>query len=288
MNDLIEQVLAGVSAVVLLVLFVAVLTNIPRLKKYLPALKQYRHLLASLVSRDIKVKYRRSVLGVAWSVLNPLFVMLIVTFVFSHVFRIEVPNYPIFYLTGSIIFSFVSEATTLSMNSVIGNAGLIKKVYIPKYIFPLQSCIFASVNALFSLIAVAIVYVVLQAPLSPTLLLTPIPLIYAAIFSFGLGLILSALVVYFRDVAHMYGIWCTAWFYMTPILYPLTVLPEIVRTVLLFNPLVHFVNYSRSVMLDGVVPGINENLICAGFAFLTLAVGFLVFKKAQDKFILNL
>ncbi|MDR1088334.1 MAG: ABC transporter permease [Coriobacteriales bacterium] len=288
MNEIIEQILAGFGAAVVVAVVILVCATIPRIRRYLPALKQYRHLLSSLVARDLKVKYRRSALGVAWSVINPLFMMLIVTFVFSQVFRIQVENYPIFYLTGSIVYTFVNEATNSSMNSIIANAGLIKKVYIPKYLFPLQACITAAVNASLSLVAVAIVFAVFQAPLHFTLFLTPVPLLYAGVFSLGLGLILSALVVYFRDIAHIYGIWCLAWFYVTPILYPLSILPDFAQTILLFNPLVHFVNYSRAVMLDGIVPGLQENLICLGFALSTLTLGILVFKRAQEKFILYL
>jgi ABC-2 type transport system permease protein len=277
-----------------------VLISIPKLKSYWPGFKKYTPLMASLVSRDIKVKYRRSALGLVWSILQPLLMMLIVTIVFSQVFRVKLGDYwipgavneslvyALFYITGSFLFGFVTESTTLSLQSVLGNAALIKKVYIPKYIFPLQKCLFAFVNMLFSLIAVALVYLILQAPPPPTMPLVIVPMLCAAVFSLGLGLLLAAAEVYFRDVQHLYGIFTTAWMYLTPILYPLTILPDWVQPFMQLNPLVHFVNYTRDVMMNNVVPGLEANLICGGFAVATLLIGVFVFKKSQDNFILHI
>jgi ABC-2 type transport system permease protein len=283
-----ENIFAFLSAVLVIATIFGSLISIPKLKRYWPAFRKYCPLLLCLVSRDVKVKYRRSVLGILWSVLQPLFIMLIITAVFSNVFRIEVENYPVYYITGSFIFNFVLEATSISLTSIIGAAPLIKKVYIPKYIFPLQKCLFALVNMAFSLIAVAIVYLILQTEVHPTMGLFFVPMIYAAVFSFGLSLILSALEVFFRDVAHLYAVWATAWMYLTPILYPLNILPQFLQDILQLNPLVYYVNYARDVMMYGVVPGLNENLVCIGFALSTLLVGLLVFKKAQDRFILHI
>jgi ABC-2 type transport system permease protein len=287
MDFSLERILAVVGAGVTLVFVVAMLVLLPKIRRYLPAFLQYRPLLFSLVARDLKVKYRRSTLGLLWSVLQPLFIMLIVSAVFSNILRVGVENYPAFYITGVLIFGFVSDATNHSLNSIGSASSLLKKVYIPRYIFPLEKCAFAFVNMLFSLIAVALVYLVLRTPLHPTILLFPIPMLYTAIFSFGLSLVLSAAVVFFKDVAHLYAIWITAWMYLTPILYPLEIIPGILQTILRFNPLLYYVEYARDVMLYGIVPGLGTNLICLGFALSTLAVGLLVFKKTQDRFILH-
>ncbi|MDR2109553.1 MAG: ABC transporter permease [Coriobacteriales bacterium] len=280
------DIFAALSGLLIVAVLVVVLVELPTIRRYLPAFLKYRHLLGTMVSRDFKVKYRRSVLGIFWSILQPLFVMLIVTFVFSNVFRVAIADYPVYYITGSFIFGLVSDSTGASLQSVIGGGSLIKKVYIPKYIFPLESCLFALISALFSFIAVIIVYIVQQYPFYPTFLLFFIPMLYATFFSFGLGLILSALVVYLRDIAHIWTIWLTAWFYVTPILYPLSILPDYVQSVLQFNPLVHYVDYAREIMMYGAVPGWQENLICAGFALVTLVVGLAVFKRLQDRFVL--
>jgi ABC-2 type transport system permease protein len=284
----IEDFLAAISMILLVITLVLALIALPRLKRYLPALKQYRHLLFTLVARDLKVKYRRSVLGVLWSVLNPLFMMLILTAVFENVFRIQIENYAVYYITGALIFNFVSEATSTSMTSVINSAALIKKVYIPKYMFPLQKCIFSIVNMLFTLIALAAVYLIVQFPIQPTIALFFIPMLYAAVFALGLSLMLSALDVFFRDIGHLWSVWVVAWMYLTPILYPMDILPEPVQAILKFNPVYYFVQYARDVMMYGVIPGLQANLICAGYACLFLLLGLLVFKRTQDRFILHI
>ena len=253
---------------------------------YLQNSWKYRHLLEELVRRDIKVKYRRSVLGLAWSILNPLLMMMVITAVFSTVFKFDVENFPAYYLTGSLIFNFVSEATNGAMRSILENSGLIKKVYLPKYVFPLEKVIFAFVNAIFSLIAVAIVFIIIGISPSWTMLLFPIPLIYTLIFSIGIGLILSAVNVFFRDMGHLYGVWLTAWMYLTPIIYPVEALPEAIRNILVFNPLFHYVNYFRAVMLYNAIPSMIDNLICLGISLCSLLLGVIIFKKQQDKFIL--
>ena len=185
------------------------------MKKRFQTLLRYRFLLQDLTMRDLKVKYRRSVLGLLWSILNPLLMMVVVTTVFQNVLRVsgseEIKDFSIFYLTGSLIFNFVSEATTGALNSIVQYSSLIKKVYIPKYIFPIEKCMFAFVNLLFSMIALVIMFVIRQTPIHWTVVLFPIPLIYTFVFSIGLGLILAALNVFFRDVGLTYRAWSPLW-----------------------------------------------------------------------------
>ena len=172
------------------------------MKKQIQTFMRYRFLLEDLISRDLKVKYRRSVLGLIWSILNPLLMMLVVTTVFSTILRIQIENFPLYYLTGSLIFNFISEATSAALISIISSAQLIKKVYVPKYIFPLEKTLFSFVNMLFSLIAIVIIMVITpNTPWHWTLVLFPVPLIYALVFAIGLGLILASVNVFFR-VAH--------------------------------------------------------------------------------------
>ncbi|WP_392887950.1 ABC transporter permease [Eubacterium limosum] len=258
------------------------------IKGYFEKFFKYRYLLQELVVKDVKVKYRRSVLGLLWSVLNPLLMMLVITAVFSTIFKFKIENFPAYYLTGSLIFNFVSEATTGAITSIVNGAGLIKKVYIPKYIFPMEKVLFAFVNAIFSLIAVAIVLLILQVKMTWTVIMFPIPLIYTLIFSIGLGLILATLNVFFRDVGHLYSVWITAWMYLTPIIYPIEILPEFVKNILVYNPLYHYVNYFRDVVLYGTVPTLYENLVCILFSVIFLFIGLIVFKRNQDKFILHI
>lgn len=256
------------------------------MNKTITVFLKYRYLLFNLISRDIKVKYRRSVLGIVWSILNPLLMMLVMTAVFSQVFKFDVPNFPVYYLLGSTIWNFFSEATNSATTSVLGASSLIKKVYIPKYIFPLEKVLFAFVNMLFSLIAVVFIFLVTGTPITFTALLVPIPLIYVLLFSMGVSMMLAALTVYFRDILHLYAVILTAWMYFTPIFYPVNALPQVMQNLLKINPLYHYVTYFRDILMYNTVPDLMSNLICIAYALVALAAGLAIFKKMQGNFIL--
>jgi len=247
---------------------------------------KYRPLLNNLISRDIKVKYRRSFLGILWSVLNPLLMMIVMTIVFSHVFKFEIENFPIYYLCGSLIFNFFSEATQSSMSSIINNSQLLKKVYIPKYVFPLERVLFALVNMLFSTIADFIVLIFQPVEPSFTMFLIPIPILYTFLFALGLSLLLSAAAVFFRDLIHLFSVVLTAWMYLTPLFYPLEILPDWLLPIVSHNPLCIFITYFRDVFMYGTIPSLETNLICVVICIVSIVVGMLAFKKSQDKFIL--
>lgn len=256
------------------------------IKERLNVFLKYKNLLLNLVSRDIKVRYRRSVLGLLWTVLNPLLMMVVITIVFSTLFKQNIPNFPIYYLAGSLIFSFNSETTSNALYSIIGNSSLMKKVYIPKYLFPLSKVVSGLVNLGFSLIAMFVVMIVLNVEFRPTLLLLPIPIFYTFLFSTGLGLILATLTVFFRDIAHFYGVFVMAWTYLTPIFYPESILPPSAMMIMKFNPMYHFVTYCRQIVLYGTFPGMKENLICFLIGVMFFTVGVIVFYKKQDRFVL--
>ena len=256
------------------------------MNRHIETFGKYRYLLADLITRDLKVKYRRSVLGLLWSILNPLLMMFVISAVFSRIFKFDVEFFPVFYLTGAVIFNFVVESTSSSMTAIISAAPLIKKVYVPKYLFPLEKTLFAFVNLLFSLIAVAVVILVLRMPLHWTALLFPIPLLYVLVFSVGLGLILSAYNVFYRDIQHLYSVWTTAWLYLTPVIYPVSILPSAMQKAVAFNPLYYYVDYFREVVMYGHIPGLRENLVCMGFSVLFLLIGLWVFRRKQERFIL--
>ncbi len=248
--------------------------------------RRFTPLLRELVVRDIKVRYRHSVLGLVWTVLNPLLMMVVITIVFSTLFKQNIANFPIYYLAGSLIFSFNSESTTTALSSIYSNASLIKKVYIPKYLFPLANVLSGLVNLGFSLIAMLIVMLVTGAPFHATLLLLPIPIFYTFLFSAGLGILLSAITVFFRDIAHFYSVFILAWTYFTPIFYPVDILPDAAMKLMQLNPMYHLVTYMRSLVLYGVFPSLKENLLCLCLGLLMLALGLFVFYKKQDKFVL--
>lgn len=255
-------------------------------KEKMEGFRRFTPLLRELVVRDIKVRYRHSALGLVWTVLNPLLMMVVITIVFSTLFKQNIPNFPIYYLSGSLIFAFNSESTTTALNSIISNASLIKKVYIPKYLFPLSNVLSGLVNLGFSLIAMFIVMLITDAPFHATLLLLPIPIFYTFLFSVGLGILLSAVTVFFRDIAHFYSVFILAWTYFTPIFYPVEILPDAAMKIMQLNPMYHLVSYMRSIVLYGVFPSLKENLLCLCLGLLMLALGLFVFYKKQDKFVL--
>ena len=250
------------------------------------AILRYRWLLQVLITRDLKVKYRRSFLGYIWSILNPLMLMVVLTIVFSSMFRFDIPNYPVYLLAGQLIFSFYSEATNMAMGSILGNASLIKKIYLPKYIFPVSRVLSSFTTMTFSLVALFIVMIAPKASLHITIVLLPVVLLYVLIFTLGISMVLSVLVVYFRDIRYLYGVFLTALMYLTPIFYPVSILPQWLKDILFLNPLYDFVDMFRKVVLYGEWPLYTEHLLCLGIAAGTLIVGLLVFKRYQRNFIL--
>ncbi|RGX55897.1 ABC transporter permease [Anaerotruncus sp. AF02-27] len=250
--------------------------------------KKYKALLIRLVQRDLKVKYRRSVLGYLWSLLNPLLMMVVMSIVFSYMFRFDIPNYPIYLITGQIMFTFFSESTNMAMGSIIGNASLIKKVYVPKYIFPVSRVLSCFVTLLFSLVAVVIVMFATRTPVTPVILLFPLPLCYVLLFSMGIGLILSVCAVYFRDTTHLYGVCTTAWMYLTPIFYPIASIPETVQPLIRLNPLFQFIDCFREIVLYGRLPTVQNTLASCFWCAAALLVGMWLFKRKQANFILHI
>lgn len=256
------------------------------MKKYFLSFFKYRYLLQDLIIKDIKIKYRRSVLGILWSILNPLLMMLVITAVFNNIFKMRVDNFPIYYLTGSIIYNLFSESTSFAISSIILSGDLIKKVYIPKYIFPLEKVIFSFVNFIFSLVAVIIMMLILKFKFTWVILLIPVPIFYTLIFSIGCSLILSTYCVFFRDLMHLYSVILTILMYATPIIYPVDILGNKMKYFIRFNPLYHLVNYFRQLMMYGTIPDFKININCFFISFIVLIIGIIIFKRKQDKFIL--
>ena len=291
-----ENILLYAPKVVFLSLTAAIMTSIilvlifkgDFVKSQLTSFDRYRHLLRLLVKRDFVSRYRKSVLGVFWSLLNPLLTMLVMTLVFSYMFRMQIENFPVYLLSGQIIFGFFNESTTQAMSSVIVNEGIIKKIYVPKYIFPLARVISSLVNLLFSTIAFMLVFIVTGASFNWTMLLLPIPIIYTFVFSLGVAMLMSSMAVFFRDLTYLYGVLMTLLTYLTPLFYPVSILPEQMLPFMGFNPLYHFVDYTRSIALYGVIPDLWSNMVCIGFAMAALCSGVYVFMSQQDRHILHM
>ncbi|GAA0077158.1 ABC transporter permease [Clostridium sp. CTA-5] len=257
-----------------------------KFKVMLSGLYKYKNLLYELVIRDIKIRYRRSVLGLLWTLLNPVLMMTVMTIVFSHLFRFDIENFPVYFFTANILFTFNTEATTNCLYGITGNASLIKKVYIPKYLFPVSKVLSSVVNLFFAFIAMLIVMIATRAPFHGTMILSPLIIFYTILFTTGLGLILSVSVVFFRDIAHLYGVLTMAWMYLTPIFYPVSLLQEKASLVLTLNPMYHFIEYFRNIVLYNQIPTLGQNITCLLIGSITLVLGLIFFYKNQDKFIL--
>ena len=260
---------------------------VSQIQKSICGFWKYLPLLRELVIRDIKVRYRRSFLGLLWTVLNPLLMMSVMTVIFSTLFQSTIENFALYYLAGYILYTFLNESTTSALYSIVDNNALMKKVYIPKYLFPVSKVASSRVNLGFSVIAMLIVMIVTKASFYWTLLAVPLLASYIVIFCCGLGMILATLDVFFRDIGHLYGIVSWLWMYLTPIFYPEELLEQNGLAFLLqVNPLNRYIQYFRTLVLEGAVPGLEENLVCAALAIGMLLIGVLVFYRRQDRFIL--
>lgn len=254
-------------------------------------LDKNRFILKQLVTKDFKRKYRRSVLGIAWSVLNPLMMMIVMSVVFSFVFRADIENYPLYLILGNITFSFMSESTSQALMSFIDAAPLLKKVRVSRFVFPVQKVLFALVNFTFSLVAVALVMLWFRVVPTWHIIWLPVCLFLLVLFCSGIGLIVGSLAVFFRDVVHLWSVILTAWTYLTPIFWVPTQLaangaPTWVMSIVELNPMYGFVTFMRDIFLWNQNPSMQTLGLCVFWAVIMLGIGVLVFRKTQHKFIL--
>lgn len=284
-------------AVTGLVLLVAVLAVIRQrtqkgkrsyLLNAITAMQKYSFLIRQLVARDFKTKYKRSVLGMFWSFLNPLLMMCVQYFVFSTIFKNNIPNYAVYLLIGVVTFNFFNESCGMTLRSIVDNASLITKVYVPKYIYPLTRVMSSVVNFGISLLPLVLVSVVTGVHFQKSAVLAIFFFGCVIVFCLGLGLFLSAAMVFFRDIQFLWGVLSMVWMYATPIFYPETILPENFRIILKLNPLYHFLKNARICILDGISPEPIVYIQCMLLALTALAVGAAVFQKSQDRFVLYL
>lgn len=247
---------------------------------------RYRFLIEQLVNRDFKTKYKRSVLGMLWSLLNPLLMMMVQYVVFSTLFKSDIPNFPLYLLTGIVCFNFFNESTNMCLQSITGNAGLITKVYVPKYIYPITRVMSNSINLLLSFIPLGVVMLFTHTAFHIQDVLVVFGILCLFAFSLGVGLILASLMVFFRDTQFIWGVLVTILNFATPIFYPESIIPAKYMTVYKMNPLYHIVRFMRAVLMNGVSPEPKTYLYCLIASVVPLVIGICVFRKCQDKFVL--
>jgi len=263
-------------------------------KNIISNFNRYKFLLYQLISRDFKVKYKRSVLGVLWSLLQPILMMAVMATVFSQMFKFSVPgvNYLVYLMTGIIMFNYFSEATNNAMTSVVMNFTLINKVYIPKYIFPIAKCLFVGINFLLTLIPWLGIIILSHfglgnyaCPFSIWYILLPYIFLCFLMFTVGIGMLVSCVSVFLRDVFYIYGIVLIIWNYLTPVFYSIEIIPPSIRTYFKLNPLYIFLTGVRSIVLFGQRPSLTQLGLMGLIGGTVLLLGLYVFKKKQDKFI---
>ncbi len=246
----------------------------------------YRFLMKQLIARDFAVKYRRSYLGIVWVILNPLLQMIVLSAVFSYVFRFDIENYPVYIILGQITFSFFNEATSVAVSTIVASGDLIKKIYIPKCIFPLSKIVFSFLNLLLSFIPVVIVLLIFRIPINIHWLYLPFYFVTLFAFTLGVGFFLAALNVQLRDTQYLYGIFTTLLIYVTPVFYPVSALSPNVQKIMRFNPVYQYISLIREIIFYNAAPSMQHIMICVLCGILTLMIGLRFFFKKQDEFIL--
>lgn len=248
---------------------------------------RYSFLLKELVKRDVSGKYKDSTLGIFWSFLNPLLSMIVLTMVFSLIFSGSIANFPVYLLSGKLLFDLFSSATTGAMNSIKDNFEIIKKIYVPKYMFAVGIICSEFINFLISLIVLVSVMIVTKAPFYFSLIYSPIPVFFLMILTFGVGLILATATTFFTDIKYLYGVLVMLLSFMTPLFYPIDIIPQQFLFAYKLNPLYAAVTTFRDTILGGTFPATGPLVYLIITSILSLIIGIVLFYKYQDKFVLN-
>jgi ABC-2 type transport system permease protein len=259
------------------------------IKRILANFRRYQFLLKQLIIREFKKKYKRSVLGVLWSLLYPILMMLVMAMVFSRMLRVGDPNvdFFVYYEIGFVMFNFFSESTNAAMYALITNFPLLRKIYIPKYILPLSKVLSCGINFLLTLIPLFGVVIIRGAiaQISWWYLLIPVIFLMLLMFTTGWSLLLSCLSVFFRDMFHIHSIFIMIWNYATPVFYSISLIPERWLWLFRLNPLYVYIDAVRTIILYGACPSLYDLFMGAAYAVVVLGVGAVVFRHHQDQFI---
>lgn len=244
---------------------------------------RYRDLMTQLAVRDIKVRYKRSVLGVAWTLLNPLLMMVVYTLAFRHIFLVDSPAYPVFLLSGITAWGFFSQTTVVGMHQLVGGGSLLTRIYLPRTVFAVATTIGGLVNLLLALIPLVVVMLVTDVPVTIALAWLPLSIAILAMFTLGVTLIISSLVIRFHDIIEIYQALIMAWFFLTPVIYPPDKIPGDQAWRLMTNPMAHMITLFRTPIFEGRAPDSVTLITGSLFALVTFAVGWLLFTSRADE-----
>lgn len=246
---------------------------------------QYRFLFEELVKRDFKKKYKRTVLGMAWSLLSPLLMLLVMKLVFTQFFGRDTPHYTIYIFAGNLIFTYFSEATKSGMEALMSNAKVFTKVTVPKYLFLLSKNVQALISFLLTLIIFFLFVAVDGLPFTWKFLLLLYPICCLVLFNIGVGLILSALFVFFRDVKYLYDVFLKLLMYMSAIFYTIDRYSYEVQCAFLLNPMYLFIRYFRKIVIEAAIPTMWFHLLMLADVVIVLGLGCWIYKKYNTKFL---
>jgi lipopolysaccharide transport system permease protein len=247
---------------------------------------RYRELIWALALKELTLRYKRSFLGFVWALLNPMLLMLVMTIVFSTIMvSLKLPNYAVFVFSGLLPWTFISQSLSYATESIVGNGDLIKKVRVAKLVFPVAAVVSNMINFMLSLIPLVLVVLVLRHPFHWTWIFLPVPVLALFLFTLGATFFFAAANVYYRDVAHIVQILLQVWFYVTPILYTLDLFPERYRIFFKLNPVIYVLNGFHLSVYYGLLPTWQSIAASFACAFISLFIGFAVFRSRQDDFV---
>ena len=247
-----------------------------------------KFLLKELVKKDLFAKYKDSALGVIWSFLNPLLIMIVFTAIFSAIFSKQIQNFPVYFLCGRLVYDFFNSGTKTAMRSIKRNASLLKKIYIPKHMFTVSAVCYEFVNFLISFVILFGVMIVTGAPFHPTMIYAIIPITLLVILIFGVGLILAVCNTYFTDIGHLYNVFTMLLMYSSALFYPMEIVPATVQRIFTLNPVYSAIACMRECMAYGIVPNIARLSYLAAFAFTVFFVGILLFSIYDKRLALEI
>lgn len=247
--------------------------------------KQYQFLFSELVKRDFAKKYKRTILGMAWSILSPLMNLLIMWIVFNKLFGNNINHYVVYLFAGQLVFSFFSDATNLGMSSLVNNAGIFTKINVPKYLFLFSQNVSALINFFLTLLIFFLFVAIDRVPFTWKFVLLIFPIVCLTVFNVGMGLILSALYVFFRDMQYLWGIATQLIMWLSAVFYTIDTFGETARNLFLLNPIYLYIRYFRKIVLEGDIPTVQFHLLAAAYALIALLLGMYMYKKNNHEFL---
>ena len=253
--------------------------------KILETVKKHKFLFEELTARDFKQKYKRTILGAGWSLVSPLLTLFIQSLVFTRFFGDRTPHYTIYLFAGNLVWAYFREATMGGMHALVANAHIFTKVNVPKYIFVLTKNVSALINFAITLVVFFLFVWIDGVPFTWKMFALVIPIVCLVIFNLGLGMVLSAMFVFFRDTTYLYDVFLTLLMYLSAIFYTVDGFSPTMQKMFLLNPVYCYIKYFRVVVIDGNIPSISFNLICVFYALLSLSIGCWIYKKYNHQFL---